>query len=50
MDNRDLTLNASLSTAGLQDIEQVRMMLEGQSVIDWHRLAFRDRDHVDEYL
>lgn len=45
-----LSLNASLSDTGLQDVEQVRMMLEGQSVIDWHRLAFRDREHVDEFL
>ncbi len=35
---------------GLQDIEQVRLVLRGDSVIDWRRLAFRDRAHVDEFL
>lgn len=35
---------------GLQDIEQVRLVLRGDSVIDWRRLAFRDRGHVEEFL
>ncbi len=35
---------------GLQDIEQVRLVLRGDSVVDWRRLAFRDRGHVDEFL
>lgn len=35
---------------GLQDVEQVRLVLRGDSVIDWRRMAFRDRAHVDEFL
>lgn len=35
---------------GLQDIEQVRLVLRGDSVVDWRRLAFRDGGHVDEFL
>lgn len=36
--------------AGLQDVEEVRILLEGDSVIDWGRLAFRDKRHVDSFL
>lgn len=39
-----------LHAIGLQDVEQVRLLLNGDSVLDWHRLAFRDRDHVDDFL
>jgi len=35
---------------GLQDMEQVRLVLNGQSVVDWRRLALRDLSHVDELL
>jgi uncharacterized protein (TIGR04552 family) len=34
----------------LQDVEAVRNVLQGGSVIDWHRLAFRDLDEVDRFL
>ena len=35
---------------GLQDIEQIRLLLEGHSVVDWRRLALRDLAHVDQLL
>ena len=41
---------SELLPAGLQDVEEVRILLEGDSVIDWQRLAFRDRRHVDSFL
>jgi uncharacterized protein (TIGR04552 family) len=34
----------------LMDLESVRMLLAGSSVIDWHRLAFRDVEDVDRFL
>ncbi|NCG18070.1 MAG: TIGR04552 family protein [Rhodobacterales bacterium] len=34
----------------LEDIEAVRLMLSGGSVVDWQRLAFRDVDAVDRFL
>lgn len=34
----------------LQDVEAIRLLLSGSSVIDWQRLAFRDLDEVDRYL
>ncbi len=34
----------------LQDAEAVRLLLTGESVIDWQRLALRDLDAVDRYL
>jgi uncharacterized protein (TIGR04552 family) len=41
---------AGLLPYGLQDIEQVRLVLNGDSVVDWRRLAYRDLAHVDEAL
>lgn len=34
----------------LRDVESVRLLLSGTSVIDWQRLAFRDLDDVDQFL
>jgi len=34
----------------LQDAEAVRLLLTGDSVVDWQRLAFADRDAVDRFL
>jgi uncharacterized protein (TIGR04552 family) len=50
-----LTLDTSLSRAlgdgvGLGDVEAVRLILRGNSVIDWHRAAFLDRSEVDRFL
>ena len=35
---------------GLGDVEAVRLLLSGESVVDWQRLAFRDLDDVDRFL
>ncbi len=35
---------------GLQDVERLRLLVRGDSAIDWRRLAFRDYDDVDGYL
>ena len=34
----------------LADTDSVRMLLRGDSVIDWHRLAFADHGEVDRFL
>jgi uncharacterized protein (TIGR04552 family) len=34
----------------LADLESVRLLLRGDSVIDWHRLNFRDEDEIREFL
>jgi uncharacterized protein (TIGR04552 family) len=34
----------------LQDLEAVRLLLRGGSVIDWHRLAMQDQADVDRFL
>ena len=34
----------------LGDVEAIRLMLSGASVIDWQRLTFADRDEVDRWL
>jgi len=40
----------SLDALGLLDIEALRLVLSGSSVIDWRRLAFRRREEVDHFL
>ena len=40
-------LDVSIS---LLDVEALRTMLTGDSVIDWQRLAFRDKQEVDRFL
>ena len=37
-------------TLSLQDLEAVRLLLGGGSVVDWQRLAFETRDQVDRFL
>src|SRR5262245_41541769 len=39
-----------LSEATLGDLEAIRLLLRGGSVIDWHRLAFSDEAEVDRFL
>jgi uncharacterized protein (TIGR04552 family) len=39
-----------LGELSLADLEAVRLLLTGSSVIDWHRLAFRDHEDVDRFL
>ena len=34
----------------LADLEAVRLLLRGDSVIDWHRLNFRDEEEIREFL
>lgn len=40
----------SLDELDLQDLEAVRILLRGDSVVDWHRLAFSDHADVDRFL
>jgi uncharacterized protein (TIGR04552 family) len=54
-DDRPLVFQASIADAnllpyGLQEVEQVRLLLRGGSVIDWRRLGMRDLGHVDQLL
>jgi len=40
----------SLADIDLDDLESVRLVLNGRSVIDWQRLAFADYAEVDRFL
>src|SRR5262249_58412731 len=40
----------SVSEMGLKELERVRLILRGGSVVDWRRLHFRNRDEVDRFL
>ena len=40
----------STSELTLADVDAVRLLLTGQSVIDWHRLSFADHAEVDRFL
>ena len=40
----------SVAEMGLKELERVRLILRGGSVIDWRRLHFRNRDEVDRFL
>ncbi len=42
--------DAGLMPYGLQDVERLRLLIHGDSAIDWKRLAFRDYEDVDAYL
>jgi len=44
-----VTHNA-LSQASLADVEALRLLLAGSSVIDWQRLSFADLTEVDRFL
>jgi len=39
-----------LAEASLSDLESIRLLLNGGSVIDWHKLAFSDTAEVDRFL
>jgi uncharacterized protein (TIGR04552 family) len=41
---------ASRLEASLGDVEAMRLLLRGGSVIDWHRLSFTDAAEVDRFL
>jgi len=51
-----LNIDTSFATAfrpenlDLSDLEAVRLLLDGTSVIDWHKLDFTTREHVDNFL
>ena len=34
----------------LADVDAIRLLLRGESVIDWHRLAYSDHGEVDQFL
>lgn len=40
----------TLDDLDLDDLEAVRLLLRGDSVVDWHRLAFHDEAAVDRFL
>ena len=48
----DTTFAAAFSAhnVGLQELEAVRLILQGNSVIDWHKLDLNDLDAVDSFL
>jgi len=39
-----------LASLELQDVEALRLLLRGGSVVDWHRLNFRNQAQVDRFL
>ena len=39
-----------LGSASLADVESIRLLLRGGSVVDWHRLAFAHHAEVDRFL
>ena len=41
---------ATLDDLELDDLESIRLLLRGDSVVDWHRLAFTDHAGVDRFL
>ncbi len=40
----------TVSEMGLKELERIRLILRGGSVIDWRRLHFKTRDEVDRFL
>ncbi len=50
--NIDTSFAAALrpENLDLMDLEAVRLILDGTSVIDWHKLDLRDRARVDSFL
>lgn len=40
----------TLDRFSLMDLEAVRLLLRGGSVLDWHRLNFSDEREIDEFL
>src|SRR5207247_1864814 len=41
---------ALLEQATLADLEALRLLVQGDSIIDWHRLAFTDQPAIDRFL
>ena len=44
------TQSALVNDIGLSDLEAVRLILSGNSVIDWDRANFRTVEEVDRFL
>lgn len=40
----------SVDELTVNDLDAVKLLLRGDSVIDWHRLAFADHEEVDRFL
>ena len=40
----------SLEVLTLEDLESIRLLLRGGSVVDWRHLDFRDHEDVDRFL
>ncbi len=41
---------SALARLSLQDVHEIRLLLRGDSVVDWHRLGLRDEDDVARLL
>jgi uncharacterized protein (TIGR04552 family) len=41
---------SALARLSLQDVHEIRLLLRGDSVVDWHRLGLRDEDDVVRLL
>ena len=40
----------TVADMGLRELERIRLILRGSSVIDWRRMHFQTRDEVDRFL
>ena len=40
----------AFSELTLADVDSIRLLLRGESVVDWHRLSFSDHGEVDRFL
>ena len=54
-EKRSLDMHASITEAlgselSLSDLEAVRLILRGNSIIDWNRANFRSLDEADRFL
>ena len=55
MENNRINIDSSIRSAltdrmSLSDLESVRLILEGNSIIDWNRANFRNNDEAEEFL
>ena len=53
--NLDLQYNGSFqkylaNDIGLSDLEAIRLILSGDSIVDWNRANFRNNEEVDRFL
>src|SRR6185436_653761 len=48
--HRSAATAARLADATVADLEAMRLLLSGGSIIDWHRLSFSDLSEVDRFL